>query len=533
MTWEPDYEIEIRRRINLANKAKNDTEFQKALIDHWARTPKDFIKDVCITYDPRRKGIKFMPFTPFPKQEEFIEFICGCLLDGESGLVEKCRDMGFTWLAVAISVWLWRFQPNSSVGFGSRKQQLVDRAGDPDSIFEKIRMTFRAFPKWLRPVGFKQRIHAANMKFLNPENGATITGEIGDGIGRGGRKQIYFKDESAHYERPELIEASLGDNTEVQIDISSVNGAGNVFYRRRMAGEVWSPGCKIESGVTRVFIGDWHDDPRKNQEWYDRRRLKADREGLLHIFAQEVDRDYLSALNNIIIRPEWVEASVDAHLKLGIKEFGDATAGQDIADGGGDKNALAIGIGVILRACEHWAGEADDAPSISLPFLLEHKVRRVNYDSVGVGTGYKGGINALIRQGRWPSNIDVEPWSGGSEVLWPTKNVIPDDSESPKNEDHYLNLKAQAWFLLRARFIKTFRAIRHGEVYDHKDLISLDSTMPRIHELKMELSQAVHKPSANGKTMVDKKPDGTMSPNLADAVVIRYCLKPKRNSLFS
>ena len=208
-------------------------------------------------------------------------------------------------------------------------------------------------------------------------------------------------------------------------------------------------------------------------------------------------------------------------------------AGQDIADGGGDKNALAIGHGVTLLHCEHWAGEAGDAPSVALPWLIQYKVRKIDYDSVAVGTGFKVGVTSLERQGKWPTAIHVEPWNGGSGVLWPAKNIVPDDTESPKNEDQYTNLKAQAWFLLRARFYKTYRAVRHGEVFDHKDLISLDSKMTRIHELKMELSQAVYKPSANGKTMVDKKPEGALSPNLADAVVIRYCPRPKRDSLFS
>src|SRR5690606_18584010 len=133
-------------------------------------------------------------------------------------------------------------------------------------------------------------------KLANNDNGATITGESGDNIGRGGRKSRYFKDESAHYERPELIEAALGDNTDVQIDISSVNGLGNVFHRRREAGVLWEPGAKIEPGMTRVFIFDWRDHPEKTQEWYDRRKARAEREGMQHIFAQEVDRNYSAAV---------------------------------------------------------------------------------------------------------------------------------------------------------------------------------------------------------------------------------------------
>jgi len=154
------------------------------------------------------------------------------------------------------------------------------------------------------------------MKGINPANGSTITGESGDNIGRGGRKSMYFKDESAHYERPEKIEAALGDNTNTQIDISSVNGLGNVFHRRREAGEIWYAGAEIAAGVTRVLVFDWADHPEKSQEWYDTRRAKYEREGMLHLFAQEVDRNYAAAIQNTVIPSEWIDSLVDAHKKM-------------------------------------------------------------------------------------------------------------------------------------------------------------------------------------------------------------------------
>jgi hypothetical protein len=51
--------------------------------------------------------------------------------------------------------------------------------------------------------------------------------------------------------------------------------------------------------------------------------------------------------------------------------------------------------------------------------------------------------------------------------------------------------------------------------------------MPRLHELKNELSQAQYKKSElNGKVIVDKKPKGGSSPNLADAFIM--CDNPCR-----
>ena len=524
MQWPPDFHAENLRRFRMMERARGNLELQGKVLAYYKHHPIEWMKDWCVTFDPRNEPPlpRLMPFIPFPRQVENIEWLLGCIHDKEKGLQEKSRDMGATWCAIYVAQHQWLFWPGTVVGFGSLKEDAVDKRGDPKSIFDKIRMNLYNLPVWMLPLGFDKRIHDAHMKLLNPSNNSSIVGESGDNIGRSGRTTWYVKDEAAHYEHPEAIEAALGDNTNVQIDISSVNGAGNVFYRRRMAGEVWAPGKAMPKGKARVFIMDWRDHPAKTQEWYDLRRSAAEAEGLLHVFAQEVDRDYLSAVDNIIIKQEWIEAAIDAHVKLNIKPGIDRVAGQDIADGGGDKNALAIRHGIILRHCDHWAGEAGDAPGIGRPVMIEQGVRELFYDSVGVGAGYKTGVNNLKNQGTWPKAIDVYPWSGAGEVLDPDKPIIPGDRDSPKNAGQYANLKAQSWFRLRTRFIKTFKAVRHGEKFDPVDLISIDSRIPRLHELKMELSQATHKINGTGKTLVDKLGEGVRSPNLADSIVICY-----------
>ena len=147
-------------------------------------------------------------------------------------------------------------------------------------MFEKLRMYGSHLPPFLRPLGLKGSVHMTSMRCVNPVNGATITGDVGDKIGRSGRTLMYFKDEAAHYERAEKIEASLGDNTNVQIDISSVNGEGNVFHKRRQS-----------LGDPNIFILDWRHHPHKTQEWNDVGKAKYIGMGLGHVFAQEVDGD--------------------------------------------------------------------------------------------------------------------------------------------------------------------------------------------------------------------------------------------------
>ena len=523
-SWPIDYVAVWAWRQRQVLRMRERPELIMGAIEYYRTHPVEFINHWCDTYDPRNVGSDVpakLPFVMFPKQEELVTFLWACMRSEESGLVEKTRDMGATWVCCAFSVWLWLFWPGASVGWGSRKEPLVDKIGDPDSIFEKMRMLINGLPRMFLPVGLNPKAHMTFMKLVNPANGATVTGEVGDNIGRGGRKLIYFKDESAHYERPEKIEASLGDNTRVQIDISSVNGLGNVFHRRREAGVDWCG--RIEDNRTQVFVMDWQDHPAKDQDWYDQRKAKAEADGLLHIFAQEVDRDYSASVEGLLIKREWVQAAVDAHIKLGLSETGMWGAALDVADTGGDTNALVKRQGIILRGMDEW-GARDPAVTARRAIASVTKLGRIElqYDCIGVGVSVKSEVNNLKDAGSMPPGVKMVPWDAGAGVLNPDKRVIPGDSESPLNKDFYTNLKAQGWWELRNRLYRTWRAVTEGAVYDVDTLISLDSRMPKLRQLEKELCQVTAGRGARLKLLIDKTPEGTVSPNLGDATMMVY-----------
>lgn len=490
---------------------------------YYATKPVDFINHWCDTYDPRKAGhgVTKLPLILFQRQEELVEFLHACLLGEANGLIEKSRDMGATWVCCAFSVWLWLYWPGAAVGWGSRKEQLVDKLGDPDSIFEKMRMLINGLPPFFLPAGFSASEHMTYMRIINPENGATITGEAGDNIGRGGRKLVYFKDESAHYERPEKIEAALADTTRVQIDLSSVNGIGNVFHRRREAGADWNG--KVVKGRTQVFVMDWRDHPAKNDEWYNDRKAKAELEGLTHVFAQEVDRSYTASVEGVLIDYDWVQAAIDAHVKLKLPTPNTWCSALDVADTGGDTNAQAVRQGVVLRQLTEW-GARDPAVTArkAIANLTQLGKVELQYDCIGVGAGVKGEVNTLADAGRLPQGIKLVPWNAGAGVLDPDKRVIPNDKDSPLNKDFYTNLKAQGWWELRNRFYRTWRAVTEGVPYDPDLLISLDSKADNVRKLAKELCQVTASRGARLKLVIDKTPPGTKSPNLADAVMMAY-----------
>jgi phage terminase large subunit len=533
--WPPNYAKVFAWRTEQKEKLR-DPEYAACARAFYKNHRIDFIEHWGITFDPRNVGTPLptiLPFVLFPRQRELVQFLEECVRDGESGLIEKSRDMGATWLCCAFSVHLWLFEPGSASGWGSLKSDLVDRRNVMDSIFEKLRQFIIWLPRGLKPVGFEPDVHMAHMRIFNPENGATIAGEGGDEIGRGGRTTIYFKDEAAHYERPEQIEAALSNNTRVQIDLSSVCGLGNVFHRRREAGVDWSPGVRLPAGKTRVFVFDWSDHPAKTREWYNREKKKKVDEGLAHIWAQEVDRNYGASVVGVLIPPEWVVSSFDAHEVLHFTDDGAYCAALDVADEGGDTNALSVRKGVILRSLEEW-GEGDTGVTTRRALAAMRACEpyvELQYDSIGPGAGIKAEWNRISGEGRAPRFVRLTPWNAGGEVLHPERHVIPGDRSSPKNEDFYHNLNAQAAWMLRRRFENTHRARTEGIRFDPDDLISIDSRIPLLRKLQKELSQPTVGYSGKMKMLINKKPDGTKSPNLFDSVKMNYWPLPPKGPL--
>lgn len=529
--WPPDYvSVWLWRQKQLLS-IRHDSDMLIGAVEFYRHNPAAFINHWVDTYDPRNAGSGLpprLPFILFPKQEELIEFLMACIEGRSSGLVEKCRDMGATWLCCAFSVWLWRYRTGAAIGWGSRKEQLVDKIGDPDSIFEKMRLIIMGMPREFWPRGFDPRAHMSYMKIINPANGATITGEAGDEIGRGGRKLIYFKDESAHYERPEKIEAALGDNTNTQIDISSVNGLGNVFHRKREAGVDWDK-VQIHRNRTNVFVMDWRDHPAKDQKWYDERRSKAESEGLLHKFAQEVDRNYAASVEGVVIPAEWVQSAIGAAQRLGLDSSGRWCVGLDVADGGADRNAIAARKGISLQKIKVW-GERDTGVTTrrAIAFCKPLGDCEMWYDSIGVGSGVKAEYNRLVEEGTQdeefyiPEGLELYPWNAGSSVLNPEDHLEPDDENTPINKDYFANIKAQAWWSLRRRFEKTYRAVTEGIKYPEDELVDIDPDIEDLQALVKELSQPTMKLDGKMRLIIDKMPEGTKSPNRADAVVMAF-----------
>lgn len=393
----PDYEPILDERIARLQALRDMEHADRettiaALKAHYKDNPVDFINDWGMTYDPRNADIgrpTNIPFLMFPKQEEFVRWIHDHWRGRRNGIAEKSREMGVSWLCVAFACWMYLFHPGSAIGFGSRKEIYVDELGDPKSIFEKIRFFLTHLPVELRPKGFNQQLHMPYMKVVNPENGATITGEAGDNIGRGARTSIYFVDESAFLEHAMKIEGSLSQTTNCRIDVSTANGPDNVFAVKRRSG-------KID-----VFTFHWKADPRKGEDWFRKQVETLDPV----VVAQEIEINYEASTTNALISGEIV-ALAQATPKVNVSQKGQIRISVDVARFGNNETVISVvrGRACIEQKCYRTKDTVFVAGAVRAKVIEygEENIGQIAVDDIGVG----GGVTDQLRQ--WYPDL-VEP----------------------------------------------------------------------------------------------------------------------------
>lgn len=218
-----------------------------------------------------------------------------------------------------------------------------------------------------------------------------------------------------------------------------------------------------------------------------------------------------------IIKPSWIESAIDAHVKLGFQTAGQRILGFDVADEGEDANATILRHGAVVLDMEEWRGH-DVIYSADKAYLYsqERCVDKIIYDSIGVGAGVK----AQFR--RKTGKVQTLGFNAGGSVYKPDARYTDDK----KNKDMFSNIKAQAWWAVRDRFYKTWRALEHGDKYPADELISLSGGIKDLEYLKAELSRPWVDYDQNGRVKVESKKDmkrrGIPSPNRADALIMAF-----------
>jgi len=470
----PDYTQVFTERAERLTRLRADPALLAGVKAHYADHPADFISDFGFTFDPRNAEIGLptvVPFLLFPKQRAFIDFVQRKWLAREDWLAEKSRDMGVSWLCVAFAVWMFLFKQGTVVGFGSRKEEYVDRLGDPKSLFWKVRQFIELLPVEFRPKGWDLKTCAPFMRIQNPENGSAIIGEAGDNIGRGNRTSIYFKDESAFYERPETIDAALSQTSNCKGDVSTPNGAGNPFYRKRKGGKV------------EVFTFNWRDDPRKGPEWY----AKQVRELDPVVLAQEVDINYEASVTDAFIPGDLVDAA-QQNGPADVEPMGPKQWGLDVARFGDDKSVLTKRQGRVVSEQQAWQGI--DTMQLAARIWDMAKAEapdQIAVDVIGVGAGV---VDRLVEFAR----------GSAVQIVGVNSSIRVDDGTN-------YNVRAKIWENGRAW-------LKDGPV-----------SLPNDPTVKAELC-ALKYLYRNGLRLIESKDDakkrGIKSPDFADSLMLTF-----------
>lgn len=530
----PDYNKVFKHRIECLRKVEKNPEVGEALMGYYRQgNIAQMITDWGCTYDPRNQERSLpsaIPFILFDKQIECVNFIYDCWKNQESGVVDKSRDMGISELTVGFAVCMCLLYDGFSVGFGSKRRDYVDNRGDPKALLYKARRFLSLLPGFIRG-NWDERKHSAFMRIQIPKTNSLITGDSGDQCGRGDRKGIYFPDEFAFMEHQETIDAALLATTNCKIYVSTPNGPNVLFCK------------KATDGRLKKIIMNWRDDPRKNEAWYRKIEAEIDNEVILN---REYNNDHFGSLDGTLIKREWIDACIDAHIKLGIVIDDDAQkkSSLDLSDQGGDKNAWTLSRGILLTYVEEWTGVGSDpfqTTKKAFDLCDLHDCDQMIFDSSMIGLSVKGHSKVLHieRAIEGKRKIEIIPFLGGAGVQNPDKcpyrvASYSDTSNMHKktNKELFLNLKAQSWWSFRRGVELTYNAIMHKTSFKPDEIISISSGINHLSKLKNELTQVTIKEVSGGKMMINKMPEGCASPNIADSAVMLYAPLKIRGGFF-
>lgn len=483
------------------------------------------------TYDPRlmrqtdEQGNRlsaYVPFVLWPRQREFIRWLWDRYQANEEWLVEKSRDTGISYLTMGFALNRWLFEDGFKGTFGSRKSEYVDKSNQPDSLFQKARIMLSRLPAWMQPDGYVESQHSLFMRLVNPATGGIITGEGGEDMGRGGRSSIYVVDEAAFVPAAETVERALSGNTDCIGWVSSVNGMGNLFARKRHS-------ILDEHQIFRLHYSD---DPRKTAAWAAKKKASMSDETA---WASEYDIDYSASMDGICIPAKWVAASQDLAKRLAgeLQSNEDPIIGGDVGAGKAKSVVVPRRGHIVDRPRSRGNPDTIGTANWMLDIARETQADLLNFDAPGVGEGVKSG---LMNSDQVPHKLAVQAINTGSDPF-----VDPEWDDGRSSAEQFRNLKIEIWWLARQAFKRTYEhllwldgeTVEDGAI-EHRieDLILLPSGDKDCDRLASELSLPKVFRTEQGKLILESKQQltkrGIKSPDYADALVLTFI--PNRGS---
>jgi hypothetical protein len=187
----------LRFRAYWIKRCRLDRKYRRAVLALFRRDIVAFINMAVWQMNPDNIGHEVGPFLTWDWQALALDRTMKRLFKkGRADMLwEKSREMGATWLAMILALWLCLFHPNKRVLLLSHKEEAIHKSGDPGTLFGKIAFMLKHLPAWMSQ---SVKRHKRSFAFAN---GSSITGSATtEAAGVGDRVHLIVLDEFSKYQ---------------------------------------------------------------------------------------------------------------------------------------------------------------------------------------------------------------------------------------------------------------------------------------------------------------------------------------------
>ena len=244
-----EFDANLSWRADLLAKADEDHGLRTELINACSASTLFYINTFCMTF--RQKDVNPLTGKEEPCKNPHVPFITWPIQDlavtsfeegielGEDRAADKSRDMGATWLCLAVIDHKFLFRDDFLTLMLSRTEAYVDDSGNPKSLFWKLDYIHEWLPDWMRPPacmpGQKNR---TKMHLKNEWTNSIIDGESTTiNAARGDRRTLVFMDEFGAVQNGQAMRSATADVTPCRI-INSTPKAGSEYSKWIMSGKI-------------------------------------------------------------------------------------------------------------------------------------------------------------------------------------------------------------------------------------------------------------------------------------------------------
>ena len=292
-----------------------------------------------------------------------------------------------------------------------------------------------------------------------------------------------------------------------------------------------------EDNLHLIIFMNWRDNP-----WH--KELEPQRLwDLKHLSTAKYEHIWQGAfsdeIDDAIIKAEWFDSCVDAHLEIPFPIRGAEFVAHDPADSGDAKALVHRHGSLFTEGLLNTTDDVNDGCDWALDYAIDHKVDHFVWDGVGIGLSLKRQITQALKG----KKLDPVMFMGSRSPEFPKMRYEPVEAEKNTTKEKlsnlqlFKNLRSQRYWMLRDRMYNTHLAVTKRIFTPVEKMISFSSKMTEIRTMRSEICRIPRKKNTAGLIQIMSKDDMAKihisSPNLADCASMSLHTPPHPNYMFS